>query len=653
MGPCRRSFMQKHRAARSTGPTLWLAALVGLGCSGQIGSGGGGDRSGDGSKSPGPAGSPVPMGDPRGNAPAPSLPPTVQAMFKPGPATLRRLTSTQYTNTIRDLLGADVTVPGGFEPDTVLSGFASVGASLTTLSAGATEKFEAAAMNLAEQVVSDPARRGAAGELHARGPADDACARSFVTGFGRRAWRRPLTDEEVGRYVALARDAGTALGDFWKGLGYALAGLLQSPHFLYRVELGQPVAGAGQRAFDDWELASRLSFFLWNSTPDDALLDAAQAGAVSTRDGLRKEAAAPARLAPGAGGDAGVLRRAAAPRRRRRPGAEPGQLPRGDAPRWGRPCARRPCACWRTIVLSPDGRLPPGVRPGRDLRQRRAGPAVRPARPGGRQLPARGAAGRWPAARAAGAGVVPGAERARDHHLAHPAGQVRARVGAVPRDPGARRRTWTPACRPSRRATPAPCASGWRRTTPRPATPATAGWIPSAWPSRTSTPSGSSARPTAAGPSTPAASSTGRASTIPRELGALLRKHPDVETCLVRGVYRYALGHIETGRSGRAHQAHRAATCRPSSAGRRCCSIWWTRRASGWRPTTHEEPRTCACAPMHRRTMLRGLLRRDRGRLRAAHPGGDAERQRHRLRPDRARPCPSGWASSSSATACG
>jgi len=281
--------MQKHRAARSTGQTLWLAALIGLGCSGQIGSGGGGDRSGGGSPGSGPAGNPVPMGDPRGNAPAPTLPPTVQAMFKPGPATLRRLTSSQYVNTIRDLLGTDVTVPGGFEPDTVLSGFASVGASLTTLSAGATEKFEAAAMNLAEQVVGDPTRRGRLVNCTPAGPTDDACARSFVTGFGRRAWRRPLTDEEVGRYVAVAREAGTALGDFWKGLGWALAGLLQSPHFLYRVELGQPMAGTGQRAFDDWELASRLSFFLWNSTPDDALLDAAQARRL-TRDGLRKEA---------------------------------------------------------------------------------------------------------------------------------------------------------------------------------------------------------------------------------------------------------------------------------------------------------------------------------------------------------------------------
>lgn len=282
--------MQKHQAATLLSCGISLAAVVVAGCSGTIGPSGGGDRGSNGGPDNGgvPGGAPVPPGDPRGSAPPPTLPPSAQAMFKPGPASLRRLTGPQYANAVRDLLGADLTIPGGFEPDTVLSGFASVGASLTTLSASATEKFEAAAMSLADQVMSDPARRGRLVSCTPGGPADEACARSFVTGFGRRAWRRPLTDEEVARYVGLARDAGTTLGDFWKGLGYALGGLLQSPNFLYRVEVGRPVAG-GQRAFDDWELASRLSFFLWNSTPDEALLEAAQTGRL-TGDGLRKEA---------------------------------------------------------------------------------------------------------------------------------------------------------------------------------------------------------------------------------------------------------------------------------------------------------------------------------------------------------------------------
>ena len=282
--------MQKQRAAgrRVRAAVAGMAlGLAGPACSGAIDPAGGGQP---GSRpGPGPGGmEPVrPPDDP--GVTMPPLPPAAQAMFKPGPATLRRLTGPQYTNAIRDLLGDDVTVPGGFDPDTVLSGFASVGASLTTLSAGATEKFEAAAMNLAEQVMNDPGRRTRLVSCTPAGPADDACARRFVTGFGRRAWRRPLADDEVNRYVAIARDAGMALGDFWKGLGYALSGLLQSPHFLYRIELGKTIPGTGHRAFDDWELASRLSFFLWNSTPDDTLLDAAQAGRLSGA-GLRAEA---------------------------------------------------------------------------------------------------------------------------------------------------------------------------------------------------------------------------------------------------------------------------------------------------------------------------------------------------------------------------
>ena len=275
--------MEKYRfrAARPAS-AIWLVTALASACSGSIEPGA---RSSSGSGPP-----PPPGGDPRGGAAAPSLPPPAQAMFKPGPASLRRLTQPQYANSIRDLLGEDVNVPGGFEADTVLSGFASIGAALTTVSSSAAEKYEAAAMTIAEQVLGDPARRSRVVGCTPAGPGDEACARSFMASFGRRAWRRPLSTEEIDRYVALAKQAGTSLNDGWKGLTYALAGVLQSPNFLYRVELGTAVPGmANVRAFDDWELATRLSFFLWNTTPDDALLDAAQNKKL-TAGGLRQQA---------------------------------------------------------------------------------------------------------------------------------------------------------------------------------------------------------------------------------------------------------------------------------------------------------------------------------------------------------------------------
>ncbi len=257
---------------------LAVALLLGSGCSGSILEAPAG----------GPGGAGAGAGNPGGSGAGNQGPPV--AGFAPAPATLRRLTRVQYANAIRDLLGADVTVPGDFEPDTVLSGFASIGSSLTTVSATAAEKFESAASSIATQAFADPARRARLVTCTPAGPVDEACARSFVTAFGQRAWRRPLDGEEIARYTAIATQGGSMLGDFWQGLGYAAAGLLQSPHFLYRVEIGRPGVVAGQRVFDGWELASRLSFFLWNSTPDDALLDAARSGALGKAGGLRQEA---------------------------------------------------------------------------------------------------------------------------------------------------------------------------------------------------------------------------------------------------------------------------------------------------------------------------------------------------------------------------
>ena len=64
------------------------------------------------------------------------------------------------------------------------------------------------------------------------------------------------------------------LEDFHEGLSYGIAALVQSPHFLFRREIGTPSAADGDRAYGDYEMASRLSFLLWNTTPDAELLEA-------------------------------------------------------------------------------------------------------------------------------------------------------------------------------------------------------------------------------------------------------------------------------------------------------------------------------------------------------------------------------------------
>jgi hypothetical protein len=230
-----------------------------------------------------------------GASPSPDAPPgtgldgpTDQPLgFRPAAAVLRKLTVHQYENTVRDLLGADVELPA-LEPDTSINGFFAIGAAKATLSPSATEKFEAAAFTLAEKALDTQHRAAFVGCTPA-GTADDACTTAFVKRFGRRAFRRPLTDDEVARFVGLAKQAQTALADFHEGLQFAVAGILQSPNFLFRVELGKDVSSA-MRPYDDYELATRLSYLLWNTTPDDALLDAASRGELSTEKGLLAQA---------------------------------------------------------------------------------------------------------------------------------------------------------------------------------------------------------------------------------------------------------------------------------------------------------------------------------------------------------------------------
>ncbi|MCC7537553.1 MAG: DUF1592 domain-containing protein [Deltaproteobacteria bacterium] len=112
-----------------------------------------------------------------------------------------------------------------------------------------------------------------------------SCAATFVRVFGRRVFRRPLTDIEIARYTALAA-TGDSRVERWS---IVLRALLVSPHFLYRSEVGeaQPDGSARLTAF---EVATALSYTLWGTTPDDALLDAAERGALEDDADVEREA---------------------------------------------------------------------------------------------------------------------------------------------------------------------------------------------------------------------------------------------------------------------------------------------------------------------------------------------------------------------------
>jgi mono/diheme cytochrome c family protein len=125
--------------------------------------------------------------------------------------------------------------------------------------------------------------KASAGQAPAGNSSDVACARKIVESLARRAFRRPVTAEDVNPLMAFYK-AGSATGGFEGGVRDALSAILASPHFLYRAESG--VGTGATRTLNDLELASRLSFFLWSSVPDEELLKLASESRLSRPDVL-------------------------------------------------------------------------------------------------------------------------------------------------------------------------------------------------------------------------------------------------------------------------------------------------------------------------------------------------------------------------------
>jgi hypothetical protein len=167
------------------------------------------------------------------------------------------------------------------------------------------QELATAAEKLADQVIGDAA--ALARLIPAGAPADAAGrARAFITSFGLRAFRRPLTEDEVTKHLALFNQGPTlypGVDPFNAGVSLVIQALLQSPHFLYRTELGTATAGSAKVALNDYEVAAKLALALTNTMPDDELLAAAAAGQLHGAD---KVAAAAGRLIDGPRGTVGL-----------------------------------------------------------------------------------------------------------------------------------------------------------------------------------------------------------------------------------------------------------------------------------------------------------------------------------------------------------
>ena len=204
---------------------------------------------------------------------------------------MRRLTEDEYKRSIAQIFGADISVPGRFEPPVRESGLLAIGNSQVVVTPSGFEQDLVRSRQISADVLSESRRKNVLTcELAAPNTFDEGCAKQFLTGYGRLLLRRPLTDLELKLELDVSRHATEATGSFYKGLESGLNELLVSPAFLFRVEAIQPdAANAGVLRIDDYSLASRLSFLLWDAPPDDELLDAAAHGDLSGEQGVARQ----------------------------------------------------------------------------------------------------------------------------------------------------------------------------------------------------------------------------------------------------------------------------------------------------------------------------------------------------------------------------
>lgn len=198
---------------------------------------------------------------------------------------LRRLSEQEYRNSIADIFGKDISVQGMFEPQIRISGLVATSTSVLSVTPAGFESFSKMADGIALQVTDESHR----GKLISCTPkaateADDACASEVLSHYGLLLFRRPLTGGELKARLDLARAMTKSSGNFYTGLRYGLAQLLQSPNFLFRKEMA--TGKGGDRTLEPFSRATRLSYLMWGTTPDRELLQSAQSGALNTAAGL-------------------------------------------------------------------------------------------------------------------------------------------------------------------------------------------------------------------------------------------------------------------------------------------------------------------------------------------------------------------------------
>jgi hypothetical protein len=229
-----------------------------------------------------PAGDPSGDGTGKGKGPNAGTPP-VELM--------RRLTRTEYWNTVKALLGPGATTSQVLPADDQVAGYDN-NAQVLGIGPLLLEKYALAAEELVGSALAATNAEGRARLLtcDSSGANETPCARQILASFGRKAWRRALSTEDVDRLMAVVQ-AHRAAGDaFEVALGVGLQVILTSPHFLFRVEEDPALGVQNAHPLKPYELATRLSYFLWSTTPDETLMAAAEADTLRDPAELERQA---------------------------------------------------------------------------------------------------------------------------------------------------------------------------------------------------------------------------------------------------------------------------------------------------------------------------------------------------------------------------
>jgi hypothetical protein len=283
--------MLDHPSARRhpTGSIALLVALAAGACTGTVGSVGqnsqqspqgnnaassaSGGSEGTSSSSSSSGGSSVSTTGPSTAAPGPE---------SPSPRLLRQLTLVEYTNTVTDLLQLTSPDTSSIPPDNPVDGYTTNVAS-NFVTQGYIDAYSTIAAALATRVLNESYAKVVSCQTQ-----DAACTTTFLQTFGLKAFRRPLTSDEMTRYTALF-DSSLTGGSFQTGVSLAIQAMLISPNFLFRSELGT-AASNGTYNLTPYETATALSYAYWGTMPDATLFAAAQAGELSTKAQIQAQA---------------------------------------------------------------------------------------------------------------------------------------------------------------------------------------------------------------------------------------------------------------------------------------------------------------------------------------------------------------------------